>query len=232
MTLSCTPNTRKPPPPHKHREQVVKFTNPDLCALTEQVVFTDPYFASPLNRYTPQLGPDVKALRADAAAKAAATALKALFATRAEALVHGDLHTGSIMVTDAHSVVIDPEFLFAGPLAFDPAKIIGELLIPFFASDGLGQQGEGGVGDRSGQRAWLLQTIVDVWEGFSSRCVVSVWVRGGGGWQCVGQLGGCRCRHQQYTLVAHRPTPTPTPTGFWRCGLRLPTAMRRVQPVT
>jgi 5-methylthioribose kinase len=148
---------------------VIKFTNPDLCALTEQVVFTDPYYAAPLNRWTPALEPDVKALRADAPAKAAAAALKALFATRAEALVHGDLHTGSILVTEGASVMIDPEFLYTGPFAFDPAKIIGELLIPYFASDGLGAQGEGGVSDRAAQREWLLQTVVDIWEGFSTK---------------------------------------------------------------
>lgn len=161
---------------------MIKFTNPDLCALTEQVVFTDPYFASPINRHTPALAAAVDALHADAAAKAAALALKARFAGRAEALVHGDLHIGSIMVTEDTSIMIDPEFLFAGPLAFDPAKIIGELLIPYFASDGLGGQGEGGVGDRGPQRAWLLQTVVDVWEGFSSRCA---------GLNCVCIVFGC-----------------------------------------
>lgn len=148
---------------------MVKFNNPDLCALTEQVVFTDPYFSAPLNRWTHQLAPDVQALQTDSAAKAAATRLKALFATRAEALVHGDLHTGSILVTQDSSVVIDPEFLYTGPMAFDVAKIIGELLIPFFASDGLEAQAQGGVADRASQRAWLLQSIVDIWEGFSSR---------------------------------------------------------------
>jgi 5-methylthioribose kinase len=162
------------PPPLRcprpsNRDQVIKFTNPDLCALTEQVIFTDPYYASPINRCTPALQPDAHALRADAAAKAAATALKAVFATRAEALVHGDLHTGSILVTPDSSVMIDPEFLFTGPLAFDPAKVIGELLIPYFASDGLGGQAEGGVADRASQREWLLQTVLDVWEGFSSK---------------------------------------------------------------
>src|SRR5690625_7010489 len=50
------------------------------------------------------------------------------FMTRAEALIHGDLHTGSVMVKGeseagsgaAVSVkAFDPEFAFYGPVAFD-----------------------------------------------------------------------------------------------------------------
>lgn len=78
---------------------MIKYTNPDLCALTEQVIFQDPYYAAPLNRHTaPQLDAAAADLRGDVAAKAAAFRLKQKFCQNAEALVHGDLHTGSIMV--------------------------------------------------------------------------------------------------------------------------------------
>lgn len=64
-------------------------------------------------------------------------------------------------------MMIDPEFAYVGPMAFDPAKIIGELIIPYFASDG--HECTEGPGSRSKQRAWLLQSIVEVWETFSDR---------------------------------------------------------------
>lgn len=70
-------------------------------------------------------------------------------------------------VTADSSVMIDPEFAFVGPIAFDPAKIIAELLIPYFAADG--HEAAQGAGSRAGQRVWLLQCIIDVWETFSSR---------------------------------------------------------------
>lgn len=63
--------------------------------------------------------------------------------------------------------MIDPEFAYVGPIAFDPAKIIAELIIPYFASDG--HEAAESAGSRSAQRAWLLQSIVEVWETFSSR---------------------------------------------------------------
>jgi hypothetical protein len=70
-------------------------------------------------------------------------------------------------VTADSSKMIDPEFAYVGPIAFDPAKIIAELLIPYFAADG--HEAAQGAGSRAGQQAWLLQCIVDVWDTFSSR---------------------------------------------------------------
>jgi 5-methylthioribose kinase len=76
----------------------------------------------------------------------------------------------SPQVTPDSSRVIDPEFAFMGPLAFDPAKIIGELIIPFFASDGHeAAAGGDGAGSRAGQRTWLLEAIVEVWDTFSTQ---------------------------------------------------------------
>ncbi|WIA19547.1 hypothetical protein OEZ85_004156 [Tetradesmus obliquus] len=150
------------------RQMQVRFTNPDLCALTEQVIFADPYAQAAINRWTaPQLDEAAAGLRADTEAKAAISVLKRKFCCSADALIHGDLHTGSIMVTADSSVMIDPEFAFVGPIAFDPAKIIAELLIPYFAADG--HEAAQGAGSRAGQRVWLLQCIIDVWETFSSR---------------------------------------------------------------
>ena len=54
-----------------------------------------------MNRHTsPQLDALVAELRADRDLKVEAQKLKHMFAANAETLVHGDLHSGSIMVTD------------------------------------------------------------------------------------------------------------------------------------
>jgi 5-methylthioribose kinase len=64
--------------------------------------------------------------------------------------------------------MIDPEFAYVGPLAFDIAKIIAEMIIPYFASDGWEASGEG-QGARGKQRQWLLGAVVEVWQVFSDR---------------------------------------------------------------
>jgi 5-methylthioribose kinase len=60
-----------------------------------------------------------------AAAHVAISRLKLKFMGSPEALIHGDLHTGSIMVTQSETLVIDPEFAFYGPMGFDIGAVLG-----------------------------------------------------------------------------------------------------------
>ena len=59
------------------RAQLARFQNGDICKLTEQVIFTDPYYSAPVNRHTsPQLDTLAAQMQSDVSAKVAATALK------------------------------------------------------------------------------------------------------------------------------------------------------------
>ena len=79
--------------------------------------------------------------------------LQAKFVERAQALLHGDMHTGSLMVTQDTTYAIDAEFAVYGPIAFDVGKFIANLLLAFFALDGHSTDAE----PRTQQRAWLTQ---------------------------------------------------------------------------
>lgn len=50
------------------------------------------------------------------------------FATKAEALIHGDLHTGSIMLNQEQTYIIDSEFSFIGPISFDLGLLLANLI--------------------------------------------------------------------------------------------------------
>ena len=87
--------------------------------------------------------------------------LQAKFITEAQALLHGDMHTGSLMVTQDTTYAIDAEFAVYGPIAFDVGKFLANLLLAFFALDGHCSGRE----QRSQQRQWLLQVrVVDGWQ--------------------------------------------------------------------
>ncbi|MFO1073391.1 MAG: S-methyl-5-thioribose kinase [Geminicoccaceae bacterium] len=154
--------------PAADRKQLIAAfcANTELCKITEDLVFTDPYMICDRNRWTsPQLDAEAAGIRADAALKRAVCALKHKFLSEAQALLHGDLHTGSIMVTEDDTKVIDPEFAFVGPMGFDVGKLIGNLLLSFFSQRGH----EAGPGARDAYRAWILATVEEFWHRFEQR---------------------------------------------------------------
>ncbi|WGF86261.1 S-methyl-5-thioribose kinase [Marinivivus vitaminiproducens] len=142
--------------------------NVELCGITEDLVFTDPFHRSPRNRHTTGLERDAERVRGDRALKLAAFDLKMHFATAAETLLHGDFHTGSVMVTPDDTRVIDAEFAFYGPMGFDLGCYLGNLLLAFFAQSGL----RGGGTDRSAYAAWILGTIEGTWREFATEFAV------------------------------------------------------------
>ncbi|KAH7575335.1 hypothetical protein JRO89_XS02G0085700 [Xanthoceras sorbifolium] len=116
--------------------------NMGLCRHTEQVVFSDPYKVSEYNRWnSPYLDRDAEAVREDNILKLEIAELKSTFCERTQALIHGDLHTGSVMVTLDSTQVIDPEFAFYGPMGFDIGAFVGNLILAFFAQDGHANEG-------------------------------------------------------------------------------------------
>ncbi|MCB9967283.1 MAG: S-methyl-5-thioribose kinase [Geminicoccaceae bacterium] len=146
--------------------------NTELCKITEDLIFTDPYRIAELNRWTsPELDDVALAIRGDDGLKRAVSLLKLKFLSRGEALLHGDLHTGSIMVTATDTKVIDPEFAFFGPMGFDVGKLIGNLLLSYFSQAGHEQE----AGERDDYRAWITATIERFWNGFERR-FIELWL--------------------------------------------------------
>jgi 5-methylthioribose kinase len=151
-------------PAARKKDAVAAFAgNHALCKITEDLIFTDPYFQAEQNRWTsPWLDATAAAFREDLDLHVAVSRLKLKFVASPEALIHGDLHTGSIMVTESRTLVIDPEFAFYGPMGFDIGAVLSNLLMSYLASAGH----ERTKGDRQVFEAWLLQTIESVWTEF------------------------------------------------------------------
>ncbi len=154
------------PAAQKHAMQALFSHNAGLCKITEDLVFTDPYRVATLNRWTsPQLDGVAADFRNDAALKIAVQDLKWKFLSQGEALLHGDLHTGSVMVTQDDTRVIDPEFACVGPIGFDVGAMIANFLLSFFSQEGH----ETDKGARDAYRAWLLETTEAIWQKFELR---------------------------------------------------------------
>jgi 5-methylthioribose kinase len=149
------------------KEGIAAFAgNHALCKITEDLIFTDPYRVAEQNRWTqPWLDATAAAFREDLDLHVAISRLKVKFMASPEALIHGDLHTGSIMVTDSSTMVIDPEFAFYGPMGFDIGAVIANLLMSYLASIGH----ERSPGERRSFEAWVLETVESVWTEFARK---------------------------------------------------------------
>ncbi|PLR83978.1 S-methyl-5-thioribose kinase [Bacillus sp. V33-4] len=120
--------------PAEKKELVGKFINPELCKITEDLIFTDPFFDAPTNDFEEGLRKDAEKLWADEELKLEAALLKKSFLTETESLLHGDLHTGSIFANNDETKVIDPEFAFYGPAGFDLGQVVANLLFQQIAN--------------------------------------------------------------------------------------------------
>ncbi|WP_286133862.1 S-methyl-5-thioribose kinase [Bacillus sp. AFS053548] len=119
--------------PAKKKELEYLFNNPDLCDITENLVYTDPFFNSETNSFEEELTEEIQELWNDADLQIEVAKLKLDFLSKKEALLHGDLHTGSIFVSETETKIIDPEFAFVGPIGFDLGQIQANLLFQLFS---------------------------------------------------------------------------------------------------
>jgi len=94
--------------------------------------------------------------------------------TCTQALIHADLHTGSIMINEESIKIIDPEFAFYGPMGFDVGAVIGNLFLSYFSQPGLATEDKSTTKNeiqhfRSDYQNWILTTVTEVWENFQEQ---------------------------------------------------------------
>jgi 5-methylthioribose kinase len=140
--------------------------NEALTRVTVDLIFTHPYMEHERNRWTsPALDDLVGSLRADSELKVAIARMGYAFLTRHEALLHGDLHTGSVMANAADTRIIDAEFALYGPVGFDLGLFVGNLLMAYFSQPGH----PGLASERASFGEWILGQIIEFWNSFVSR---------------------------------------------------------------
>ncbi|WP_421855311.1 S-methyl-5-thioribose kinase [Oricola sp.] len=136
--------------------------NVEIPAITEALVFTDPYYDAEMNNHTAGLDPIVAKLRADVALKVKAQRMLQRFASNTETMAHGDLHSGSIMSTLTESRIIDPEFAQYGPMGFDIGMLIANYLMAYFSQPGHRDS------DLDAYQEWILTVIEETAAAFDA----------------------------------------------------------------
>ncbi|WEK52150.1 MAG: S-methyl-5-thioribose kinase [Candidatus Kaistia colombiensis] len=144
--------------------------NISLLRISVDLIFVDPYVEVWRNRYISEIDPWAKALREDVELKTAVARHRNAFLSNRQALLHGDLHSGSVMVTEDDTRVIDGEFSTFGPIGFDLGAFAANLIINWYAQGGYDRD----PAERDAHRQWLLEQIATLWQTFESE-LLALW---------------------------------------------------------
>jgi 5-methylthioribose kinase len=148
---------------------VNKSSNQEMCQITEEFVFTYPFEHHDMNDYNPVLSQSIiDSIQKNSNVRAHVAQMKHIFMNKPEALLHGDLHTSSVMVNVQQTFVIDPEFSFAGPMGFDIGALIANLYLNYFS------HAHNPSAESLDYSRWILQTIDDLWYKFEAK-FLSLW---------------------------------------------------------
>ncbi|WP_061994483.1 S-methyl-5-thioribose kinase [Clostridium sp. ATCC 25772] len=150
--------------PIEKKNNMTKFINPELCDITERLVLTNPYMNADDNVINENIKEfvaseiwDSKELRLETAK------LKTIFLTKAEALLHGDLHTGSIFIDDDKSIIFDAEFAFYGPYSYDIGLLFANIILNYVSWEGRVDKPKKEI---ENYRKYLLELCNEVWKEF------------------------------------------------------------------
>lgn len=123
--------------PQIKKERVRQFINSDMCDISEDLVFTEPYndyknrnIISKENQKFVE-----KYLYQNEVLIGEVGKLRNNYMNNAQSLLHGDLHSGSIFINQEGMKVIDPEFAFYGPMGYDIGNVIGNLFFPLIKKE-------------------------------------------------------------------------------------------------
>lgn len=151
---------------HKEKKHLLKeVINPELCEITELLVYTEPFNFGARNDIEDFLVDFHKHhIVNDKRLSLEVAKLKFDFMNNSQSLLHGDLHTGSIFVNQKSTKVIDPEFSFFGPMAYDIGCLLGNLIMNFISVQA---QVEGKK--RKEMSSYLQKAIKDTVDLFSTK---------------------------------------------------------------
>ena len=150
------------------KKNVKEFINPELCDISECLVFTEPYDNNK-NRNIITTGNEEfveNMLYKNEDLHFAILKLREKFMNYSQSLIHGDLHSGSIFINEKGIKIIDPEFSFYGPMAYDIGNVIGNLYFPLYRAKFFMEDSK----EKEEFINWLEKCILDIPILFSEKC--------------------------------------------------------------
>ena len=141
------------------KTRVQSFTNIDMCDISEDLVLTEPYDDYKKQNIITSGNQEFveKQLYSDKDLHAEVAWLRNNFMNNTQALIHGDLHTGSIFINQTGLKVIDPEFAFYGPMGYDIGNVLAHLFFPLILDQTREMPNEE-------FQIWILKSIEEIYD--------------------------------------------------------------------
>ncbi|MDO5147076.1 MAG: phosphotransferase [Eubacteriales bacterium] len=118
----------------EYRKLQCRFENTELRGIMEDGMFLD-FFGCGIDR---NLGKDFEAfarqVTEDSRYETERYKLRRSFMSHADALIHADMHTSNIFISEDAMKLIDMEFSFMGPFGYDLGYLTGNLLSQYCAA--------------------------------------------------------------------------------------------------
>lgn len=157
------------------RALTCRFMNADMRPIMEDGLFIY-MFGTP---YESSLGEEfqafAKSITEDPAYLTERHKMRHIYMTKAECLIHADLHTSNVFAGDNTVKMIDMEFTFCGPFSYDLGYLIGNLISQYASAcyrDFPSEQ------ERLEFKAYLLATMAELYETYVDRFTDN-WVKYG-----------------------------------------------------
>ncbi|EGU32625.1 S-methyl-5-thioribose kinase [Vibrio scophthalmi] len=146
------------------KANVAKFTNVELCDISEDLVFTEPFNNYKGRNIITQGNEEYvnEHIYSNNQLVSEAMKLRYNFMNNAQALIHGDLHSGSIFINHNGIKVLDPEFAFYGPIGYDIGNVIAHLVMPAMVCQVTDEESE----TKDNFINWVASTVPAILYGF------------------------------------------------------------------
>ena len=134
-------------------------------------IFDDPVLANQENAINPLVRGWVDQLYADEAVRREVRMLKSNFNQSKQCLIHTDLHTSNVFVSDEELKIFDSEFARFGPIGFDLGRLLGSLALNFASLLGYQAWEEE---RKKGYQVYLLEVMEGLYRSFDET-YASLW---------------------------------------------------------
>lgn len=155
------------------RKLKMHFNNHKMRSIFDEMMFLSYAYGTDgeLFQIREELDPYVRNIVLDSDVVLERYKLRDLYMNKSEALIHGDFHTSNLFVGMEELKVIDMEYVFCGPMAFDVGYLEGHLLSQFICAGFREYETE----DKQKEfQAYVLASMQKLFEHYCS-CFFACW---------------------------------------------------------